>query len=468
MSHGDFEFGRASAGPEPAGGNPAAQDQEDAPRVRFVGGPAPAVNGGFKDPGATASERAYGGSEIDQALKPVNTPPPQPTHVTSGVKVATDRAPTPGEVLDPPQPRMAGASQRVLVDSVTQIVDTIYKVLNRTLDATQKRLAQVSPPPETPLALEIIGAVVEGIAVATVGFVGKLAVDAVKGELGDAAGPVLDGIKGIGKDAGAASNHGAVSALGEPIAADSAGTLLDEFCERERTQLDLKEHDIDDMLRLLRGSAARNLPQDLAALDTTLRAIAGDPALPAWFEHKLTMEWMNFCARLSLGPRAPGQDTDMPGANQVGGVHAAGERGRRAWAGGPERGAVDITVAVSFGPDGSAPELQFVGACSHMGPGAGAILRTTGGLRDEHGVPYTLATLPVYRSVWLKTGDSRLDTWLAFVITPEGAIEANFDDGTLAAIGAGRQGDDVPKADSMIGAHQIASLLRGVGTEQVR
>ena len=457
--------------PQPAQGAASPAFDDDVSIARFVGagGSAPAPGGSFRDAGPSPSDLAYGPSDLDRAMKPVAMPAPEPKGPSRGKKVATDHAPSVGDVLAPQQPAMEDASQDDLVDSSKELVDQLYD--DRLMDALgrlKKQLSSLPPPAETPIALQIIGAIVGGIATATVGMLGKLAVDALKDQLGSASGPVLDGIKSIGKEGGALVDRGTIGVLGDDsMPAIPGGSLLDEFFERERLQLLVRKDDIKNVLRLIRRSAARNMPHELATLHDKLREVIGAPALTTWFEHKTTMEWMNFCARLSLGPRTAGQTTDMPGANQLGGRRAAGPRGATAWIAGPD-GSIDITLDVSLGSEGDTPEVQFLEARTGAGPGAATVLRSASNERDEHGAPYTLATLPVYRCVWLKTSDSRLDTTLAFVITPEGAIEANLDNATLASFGA-RLADGVPSADhSMLAAQMMLSGLRGVRTEQLQ
>jgi hypothetical protein len=108
---------------------------------------------------------------------------------------------------------------------------------------------------------------------------------------------------------------------------------------------------------------------------------------------------------------------------------------------------------------------------------------------DPAGQLYNLATLPVYRRIWLQTGSSKFSVTPAFVITPDGNVEADVGNPVLAAIGArhpvvvgentyGVGGDrfsDEERKDpdawlrrstnasqSMQGAHLIYEKLRGV------
>lgn len=114
MSSGDFEVGHAHQA-EPA---PADQAQtlgeDDAPRVRFLGGTPPPVAGAFHEPGVSASDLAFG----EQGCQLCNVPPqPQPApvagHLTShqdphAVKLPPDEQPVDwmqyAEVTAPPDP----------------------------------------------------------------------------------------------------------------------------------------------------------------------------------------------------------------------------------------------------------------------------------------------------------------------------------------------------------------------------
>jgi hypothetical protein len=207
-------------------------------------------------------------------------------------------------------------------------------------------------------------------------------------------------------------------------------SLLSEFIDRTRLGLIRRQHDVINTLRLVRASAAQN-QVELSRLDEKLRDLIGLELLN-WFRNKVTMEWMNFCARLSLGARDAGQLTDMKHANTIGGFAEDKGEATRVWRGRHE-GFVDITISVDH-----AANLKFVRAFVEAGPGVQKHVIGAAKVDDAHGDKLTLASLPVYRRIWIKTGDSALATNPAFVITPEGAIEANYDDEVLQGIGAGQ------------------------------
>ena len=206
-------------------------------------------------------------------------------------------------------------------------------------------------------------------------------------------------------------------------------SLLTEFVTRTRLRLIARQHDVINTLRLVRAAAAQN-QAELTQLDESLRDLIG-LQLVTWFRTKVTMEWMNFCAGLSLGEREAGQLTDMKHANTIGGFAENNAEATTIWRGRHE-GFVDITISVDH-----AANLKVVRAFLEAGPGTLNTLRDTAAVEDANGT-LTLATLPVYRRIWIKAGESALAQNPAFVITPEGAIEANYDDEVLQGIGAGR------------------------------
>ena len=315
-------------------------------------------------------------------------------------------------------------------DRIANLADDLYDAfLEPSLEQLEAELAELPPPPATSGARVRAGVAADAVAIATVRQIGKREIDALKDDLADPIGD-LERMDAIGAD----PSHATTS----DVSIDPGGSLLTEFFERERLAVTARLLDESDVLRLVRVSAPGKFPHDFDAIEPVLLAGARDPGLSDWFKDQVAMAWMNLCTRVSRGPGLV--------------VGSAGHGGM-----------IDITVEVSFGAHGA--QLQLVSAKNEAGPGAAAALR---GARDEHGTPYTLATLPVYRRVWLKTSDSRLDVTPAFVLAPTGELEAQLDDDALAAIGAGREGADVPNADATIGAKLIVSMLRGVRTDEVR
>jgi hypothetical protein len=207
--------------------------------------------------------------------------------------------------------------------------------------------------------------------------------------------------------------------------------LVDQFVEMERLQLVVKREDAVDMLRVIKASAAKQKPSELATLDASLKQLISDNALGCWFRQKVTMEWLNFIARISLGPRPEGQVSNMPGANTIGGIHEAGNQGIAKWHGSHD-GFIEITIDAESKDALSVQEAVVSGR-----PGAAEVLKSASSSANGTGDSYSLATVPVFRRIWLKTGDARFDTTPAFAITPEGALEVNYDDLKLAMIGGG-------------------------------
>ena len=204
----------------------------------------------------------------------------------------------------------------------------------------------------------------------------------------------------------------------------STGDMLDEFMTREHHMLVAKKGDVTARLMLMHDRASGAARPDTITLQNKLRDLIGSPSLTAWFRNKVAMEWINFAARVSLGPRAEDQKTDMQGANEVDGIQGDGVRQWMA-----SDGMIEILLDVPStvnGIDG----VKFLRAGIPSSFGAAQILKHLKG--------YNLGNMPVYRRVRLKRGDSKLDESPAFVITPEGAIETDVGNPVLAAIGHGR------------------------------
>jgi len=210
-------------------------------------------------------------------------------------------------------------------------------------------------------------------------------------------------------------------------------TLLDEFIWRQTLALNEMKHGATTTLALLHPRAAGSPSADFVELDGRLRTMIGSPELSAWFRHKVAMEWMNFVARILLGSRAEGQFTDMVGGNTIGGISDGGARAQNQWNG--SDGMIEIWLTMPDRVDGLRG-VAFARASVPSSYGAAQILKAAAAV-DEQGQPYSMATLPVYRRVRLKTGASIASESPAFVITPEGRIESDVSNPVLAAIGAG-------------------------------
>jgi hypothetical protein len=266
-----------------------------------------------------------------------------------------------------------------------------------------------------------------------------------------------DGGKAAGKQIGAAVEDHLGSAGGE---ADSdgrrafSGPLIDEFVSMQRTYLVVKKADAIDRLRLLRARAAHVNGASMAALDENLKDMLLHSDIQQWYRHKVTLEWVNLVARLSLGRRPRGQATNLPGANASGGWHDAGARGTVQWRG-EHDGFIDITVAVN-----ASGAASFVDARLTNRPGAAEIVRGMGGESQANGDATSLATVPAFRRVWVKSGDTKLDVNPAFVITPEGALEVNYDDPILARFGGARGLEGASPYDAYDGRDPVARTQR--------
>jgi hypothetical protein len=396
-------------------------------------------------------DRKVSNEEAQAAMQPVTVPLPKPKAPRSGVKVDTDHTPTVDGILDPQRPAMDGMDSVVIIDSVTHIVEAIYNdVLLRTLDELEPQLAEVPKPPgDSDFIAKLLGFTVELVATATLTELGGLAAAklfADAPEVAQAAGAtaaaaetstpeavdhaVTSASKAGGKVAGDwVQGQGDSAAGGPEITLPPGMPLAGQFVEMQRARLVVKREDAVDMLRVIKASAAKQKPAALATLDGSLKQLIFDGTLGAWFRNKVTMEWLNFVARISLGPRPEGQVTNMRGANTIGGIGEAGTQGIVQWQGGHD-GFIEITV------DAESKDALSVSKTVVSGrPGAAEVLKSRSSKKDESGDQYTLATMPVFRRIWLKTGDSRLETTPAFVITPEGALEVNYDDPKLAVIG---------------------------------
>jgi hypothetical protein len=383
---------------------------------------------------------------VEAAMKPVSSPVPKARKASHPVHVDPRRVPTVEDVLDPVQPDLEQADGGTAIEAITGLVDDLYsKVLEPKQQEVRAELAKKPPPPSSSLASKLVEMAVEAVVSSLFGRLGNLAIGAVRagGEHGHHEGGGEEGsesVKELGKGAGKAAGE----AAGERARPEQEGPerpelevhvtashdMLDEYFERIPLQLVVKRADAIGVLRQLRASALAN-PHELAALDRKLHDLIKNTAFVDWYMHELTMGWMNFTARLSLGGRKPGQHTDMLGANELGGVREGGEKATVAWRGSHD-GFVDVRLRVS---KQGTPE--FASAMVAGGPGASKLLKNAGNDRDHDGSHLTLANLPVYRRIWLTDGDSALDINPAFVITPEGAIEANLDDPLLARLGGG-------------------------------
>ena len=376
--------------------------------------------------------------DISHTLEPISAPLPK---VASRPTTSIDstRAPDVGQLLAPDgSPSLAGVDNTVLLSSITDAVKAIYQqIFFRSLDDLKPILERVPPPPETPFALEVMGFVVELVAGAATAELGGLAVLALTKTMGETVGAaVKEPLRSITRRAGsAASISSAVAttkARPEELTAHAApgDSLLAEYLQRQRLALVHNQLAALDTLRVIQTTVAKIDPGQMQTLVTTIEGLAGDAQLSGWFRRKVAMEWLNFCARASLGPREPGQTTDVPGANQVGGIRY----GHAPW---PDHGAIDVLISAPadlHGIDG----LRLKHATAQGNYGAAMVLKSAAEDCDAQHHTYNLATLPVYRNISISHGNGAYYQETLLMITPDGTIEANVDSDVLAAIGSGR------------------------------
>jgi hypothetical protein len=123
----------------------------------------------------------------------------------------------------------------------------------------------------------------------------------------------------------------------------------------------------------------------------------------------------------------------MPGAGEIDGIANAGYGASKTWRGAD--GFVEIMLRLPervHGLDGV--HVENVSIPSSYG--AALKLKDLETIPDGSGQSYNMATLPVFRRVWLKGGDSALANAPAVVITPEGKLEFDANNPALAAIGS--------------------------------
>jgi hypothetical protein len=378
-----------------------------------------------------------------------------------------DRTPTTGEILEPVRPSLQGADTYDVVDSVADVVKDLYiNVLLPALEKLKPQLVEVTPPEKDDgWVLKLISMAAEAVASAVLGKVGGMAASELFGAA-EAAGEAAEasvvqeiatdaskeGGKAAGKQIGGAIEEHFGPGEGEKQSNAFGGPLVDEFLERQRDYLVVKKEDAIDRLRLLKARAAQVSGASMATLDEKLKDMLLGGDIRQWFRQKVTLEWINLVARLSLGRPPPGQATNMPGANASGGWHDAGVRSTVQWRG-EHDGFIDITVAVD-----ASGAASFVDAQLRNRPGAAGILRSMG--ESKSADDPTLATVPAFRRIWVKSGDTKLDVNPAFVITPEGALEVNYDDPILAQLGGARGLEGASPYDAYDGRDPVARTQR--------
>ena len=136
---------------------------------------------------------------------------------------------------------------------------------------------------------------------------------------------------------------------------------------------------------------------------------------------------------------------------------------------------------------GGGGALSIDSATATDRPGVAKVLNQLSRQDDAQGIDYRLASMPAFRRIWLKAGESKLDLSPAFAITPDGALELNYDDPVLAALGgAGALGGATPydsydgrdpkerasrsirSTHAMIGVQKVMMLLAQQKTEIIK
>jgi hypothetical protein len=370
---------------------------------------------------------------------------PMPKPKVSASSAKTARVPTRDELTHTPQPLDFGdAHNAELMESCTTALDSLFHALDHNLETTLTHLSE--PPPKRDedrgFVIELLELVV-GVAATYMfgGLAGKLVAVAGGGAPSRTAqNAVSAGSKQGGVKLGAAftsmrtKHERAVDEVPRGQLHDlGAATWLEEFSARQRDSLIDLNGRAKTVLILLRPrltaadtDAMRRLAADLASEDYK-------SALSAEFQTAVVVGWLNFCSSLTLGEKKDPTQPDIPGANEVGG-HRRTSSPYFGWAS-EIAGSVGITIDVT-----DPRKLVFASANVDAGPGAARMLSNT---------HLSLAELPVYRSIRLRDGDSKLSTTTAFHITPDGNLEVNLDDPLLAAIGGS------PVADQAIGADLV-------------
>lgn len=438
--------------------------------------------------------------DVKEALVPVAMPAPRAPAPKDAATAVGDEVPAVADVLYPQRPSLAGEDPHALIEIVEHLVDDLYtNVLIAELLALKPVLAEHwAPAQDAKWVLGLISWAVETTATITLGKVGGLAAGKLFGTSADSGASGAGTMQKAGEETGKVVGKKVAGWVGDNSAPEAASAddasnlehgptattsraLVDEYIEQQRVRLVVSRHDAVSRLILLAQRAAHVNGADLARLDADLRQLIVEGTLRDWFRQRVTLEWMNVLARISLGRRPKGQVTSFVGANTIGGFAEAGASATRQWRSGD--GFVDIYVAVD---DAGALAVDKVAATGR--PGVASILKELGKQQDAGGQTYKLGSMPLFRRVWLKSGPTPLEAAPAFALTPEGALEVNYDDPLLARVGGarvladargydradrydGRDPDErmrrtVRATHAMIGAQKITMLLAQTNTEK--
>lgn len=409
---------------------------------------------------ATAKQNA---APDDRALEPVKMPIPKAaparTREIDPTRLTTE------EIVDPSaSPSLDHADPHTLLKVVKLAIEPIFAALDESLKDVEAQLTAPPPVRDPSLAVQLLSLFVQVVAGAALGEVSARIAGRVTGAFGDVAGTAAgDALKAVTKSEAAAAGDWfktkvpVSSASEEPhskeLPAAPGAPLVREFIKREKLALGAKKLAAETSIELAGAALPRINQGSLLALSRDLTALANGPELSNWFEHKVVIEWQNFLARLSIA-----QYSGDLGTNSITTSSVADIELRKL------DGFVDVTVDV---PD----EILGIAGCvvknAHMEKaGAAAILNDA---------PYSLATIPVYRRVWLTQGASMLSLTPVLLIAPNGELQADLHSPLLAAIGNGdytwyrdatMAGSDrnVPAAvahglDAAAGARALVNLL---------
>jgi hypothetical protein len=418
----------------------------------------------------------------DSAFKQVAMPAPTPRAQAAEASVDPRNVVADQLVSPHGSAGLDAASPETVMKAIEAAVADIYAGFENVLGPTKEILKHTPNPPRTPLAIEIVKIFVEIAANATIGETALRTAKRVKATLGEVAGGAIgNALQATAKKEGEAAGAWAEKAMkpqegGEPKArghvALAGGSLLEDFLQREGQVLKTKKREANTTLLRMHEVIAQIEPHKLKALSDAVEAVAADSDINAWFQHRVAMEWLNFCARISLGERPAEQRTEMRGANEIDGVSKQPGGGFGAWKGGV--GFVDIRVdapKVITGLFG----LSLKSARVTGSVGAAEILRSAGQDLAADGQPYSLANLPVYRRVWFVNGTETKFDRPELVITPDGRIEVDTNSPTLRAIATGQPTEldtlhlyptgQVHGQEAAVGGQLIAGWLGVYGTD---
>ena len=399
--------------------------------------------------------------QIDLNVRPL---PAAPAQVRP--KQLPRRVPTTGDLITPTEDVDArGMPSQVVYEMIKNHVALIHQQLDDAAKSAIARLEDPPPPSDQPMALRAMKFLAETLAALALGRVGqdmlrtvskgfsKETVDAVKDQMKSLSGKAATGAAGLLTADVAKNDRGGAA---PPPSNPSAASLVEEFAARFKLALDRSHGRARDNLAIAIGSVEQTTPDEILPLLDELRRHSASSNLGAWLQAEIALGWMNFCASISVGRRAPSQ-TIMPDANKLGGSRSPEWRQQH-------DGFLEIDIDIPDEIEGM--KGVVVGAISirSNGPGAAHILRAyseepaghrskadadaaagTAAWDKAAGLPVreppsglSLATLPVYRRLWL--GRNRIDRMPDIIIAPDHRVEVNENSSLLAALATGEAG----------------------------